>query len=1086
MPLKIIYGTAGTGKTKKCFEYIENIINSTSEKVIYVVPEQYSLDAERNISAQFSKKALDRVEVLSLERLAKRVFSTVGPVMCDFVDDNAKLMIVEKAIIKVSGKFTYFAKSADTTGFSADILDLIKLMKKNCVEPHMIKTAAEETDDTNFKYKLYDLYLIYNEYNNFFKFPYADSDNNMELLAEKIKYFSIFRDTHFIFDNFVSFSKQQLMVVTSLMKHTPCVIVTLTTDDLTYNNQFQVFYKSKLTADTLLQIAFENNIQVLPNVYLYNKNKTNNEFDFLVSEYFANVHKKYTEATKNLFICKSGNFNGEVEQVAHQIIKLVRENGYRFSDFAVVSRKSDVYNPIICDVFNRYNIFYNITEAKFSNSNFLYSTMLSIFNVIINKYSFDDVFNFIRSVFCDLDDESKFLLENYVREVGNREKLWKKGTKITFKGGFSDEEFKVICKSIEYVRKCFSTFTDKFDGKKNVSEIIDAYSEFLKYIDAESKIKSVVELFKENGNKAMAEEIVSVYNHIMDSLNQMSTYFSSTYVTFEKFYKILDSALTNTEIDTLPSGVDDVMITTIDRFQASKAKVVFVLGVNEGVIPRGYTSEGIFKDKELKLFGIEDDVIRKHCDENYVIYRLFTSASEKLYISYSTADNEGNGLSPSSIINNLKLLFPEITIIQNFHEKINLIEEVEGVLPTLNKVIKNNATGFWKVVSKWYKDNNPELYNLIINSKNYTNLPAKLQTVNVKNLYGESIKTSISRVEKYNQCQFAYFLRYGLNIDERKEFKIESRDYGTYMHEIIEKFSVFAKEYGWNNITRDLCFEKASEITTTVLNENLSEFYTESERQTYLFKKIVSAMDTVLWNITGFYKNSDYISLGYEVNFDENSEFKPIVLSLSDGTEVKLRGKVDRVDIRQTQNGLFVGIIDYKSSAKELVFEKILCGIQIQLPIYLNAICKNLEEKGNNVIPAAMLYYHIDNPVISGTKDMTDESILKKIETELKMKGIMNESSEIPNMFVTKKNATVEQLNKLCKTAYNQMKSALEKMIQGNININPCKINKSTACDYCPYGNICNFDTQLKDNKYRTYKNVKMEEFFDYVDEMDR
>ena len=1085
MSLKMIYGTVGTGKTQKCFEYIEYVVNSTSEKVIYVVPEQYSLEAERNISALFSKKALDRVEVLSLERLARRVFSTVGPIMCNFIDDNAKLMVVERAIIKVAGKLTYFTKNADVSGFASVILKLIKEFKNNCVDCDTLKNVADTTDNINLKYKLYDLFLIYSEYEKFFDFPYADSDDNMSMLAEKIEKYGLFKNTHFIFDNFVSFSKQQLLAVTSLMKNSPNVLFALTTDSFEYKNKFHLFARAQMTAEKLFEIAYENNIEVLPNVFMDKSYDNNTELDFLRSVYFPDRKKVYTKKTDSLYICKSDNYNNEIDQIACEISRLVREENYRYRDFAVLTRSTDVYYPIIRDTFERYGIFFNVTESKYSNSNFLYDALLSIFDVVINKYSFDSVFGFIHSCLCNIDEESKFLLENYILEAGNREQIWTEDKELKFKGGFTDVEFGKIYDALKFVRNCFSSFTNNFKGRKNVSEIIAAYSYFLNYVDAENIVKNVVKKFRDTGNNELSEETLSVYNHIIKTLNQMGLYFGDVSVTFEKFYKILNSSLSNTEIDALPSGVDDVIITEIDRFQASKAKVIFVVGTLEGVIPCGYINEGVLKDNELEILGINNNITQKHCDENYVIYRLFSSATDRFYISYPTADNEGKGLSPSPLVSNIKSIFPEVTEMENIYSKINMLDEVEGVIPTFNKVIKNNNQGFWKVVSNWYKNNRPQMYDIIKNAENYTNLPSKLQNDVVRKLYGDEIKSSISRVEKYNQCQFAYFIRYGLNVDERKEFKIEARDYGTYMHEIIEKFSLFAEKFGWANITEEICKEKALEITNNVLNENLSEFYTESKRHSYQFKKIISAMNTVLWNITHFYQQSGYISLGHELCFDENSAYEPITLTLSDGTVVKLRGKVDRADIRHTENGDFVSIVDYKSSAKDISFEKILCGIQIQLPVYISAVCKNLEKKGSNVIPAAMLYYHIDDPIIVGDKNMSDEDISAELEKQLKMHGIMHENSDIPSVFVAKKNATINQINKLCTTAYKQMKNALEKMMQGNININPVYGDNSTACDYCPFGYICNFDKNFKDNKYRKYKKIKMEEFFDYVNEMD-
>lgn len=1085
MSLKIIYGAVGTGKTKKCLEYIDYIISSTSENVVYVVPEQYSLEAERKISSLYSERAMDRVEVLSLERLAKRVFSTVGPVMCDFVDDNAKLMVVEKSIIKVSGKLTYFTRNADVSGFASIILGLIKELKGNCVDCETLRQIIDSCDNIILKYKFYDLLLIYEEYEKFFAFPYADSDNTMNMLSEKIEKYGLFKKTHFIFDNFVSFSKQQIRVISSLLKNSPSLIFSLTTDSLEYKNKFNLFFESQKTAGILFELAYENNVEVLPNVFLSKSYEQNVELEFLRSNYFADKKSLYPEKTNALYICKSDNYNNEIDQIAREICRLVREENYRYKDFAVITRSTDVYYPIIRDVFERYGIFYNISESKYSKGNFLHNALLSVFEVVINKYSFDSVFDFVRSCLCGLDDESKFLLENYVLEAGNREQIWTVDKELTFKGDFSEYELNKIDFALKYVRKCFASFTHNFNGRKKVKEIVSAYSEFLKFVNAEDKIKNVIKQLKQNYNNELSEETVSVYNHIISSLNQMSLYFGDTFVTFEKFYKILNSALSNMEINALPSGVDDVMVNTIDRFQASKAKVVFVVGTSEGVIPCGYINEGIFKDSELKVLGIEDDVIQKHSCENYLIYRLFASATDKLYISYPVADNEGKGISPSSVISNIKSLFLNVTELQNIYEKLNMLEEVEGIIPTFNKVIAKNNEGFWNTVSRWYKAKRPDMYEIIINAENYTNLPIKLQKDTVKNLYGTDIKSSISRVEKFNQCQFAYFIRYGLNVDERREFKIEARDYGTYMHEIIEKFSLYAEDFGWKNITEEICEEKAFEITNNVLSENLSEFYTESKRHTYLFKKIISTMNTVLWNITCFYQQSGYVSLGHELSFDEDSQYSPITLTLSDGTIIQLRGKVDRADIRQTENGDFVNIVDYKSSSKDINFEKILCGIQIQLPIYIKAVCENLEKKGNKVIPAAMLYYHINDPVINGDKNMSDEDIVSEIDKELKMRGIIHESADIPSLFVAKKNATINQIDKICNTAYKQMKSALEKMMRGDININPVFGNNSTACDYCPYGNICNFDPDFKDNKYRKYKKIKMEEFFDYVDQMD-
>ena len=1085
MSLKVIYGMAKTGKTTECFNIIDNIINSSTSKVLYIVPEQYSLQTERNVSAKFSKRAMDRVEVLSFERLAGRVFSMVGPVICDYLDDNAKIMLVEKSIIKCSGKLAYFNKSSETTGFASVVYDAIKTFKKNCITVGMLRDLAENTEQISLKYKLRDLVLLYEEYNKFFNLPYADTDDNLTLLAEKIEKFNLFEDTYIIFDNFMSFTKQQLKVIEVLLKKSLGVIVTLTADDLEYKNKFQLFYKAKLTAKALFELAYDNNVEVMPNQFMSKCYLENDELGFLQNNYFASSRKTYDEKTKNLVVCKSGSYNDEIEQIAAEISRLVREENYRYKDIALLTRSADIYYPIVKDVFERYGIFYNITEPSFTYNNFMYTALMSVFDIMQSNYSFDSVFDFVRSPLCTLDDYDKFLLENYVIEVGNTPKLWTSDDEVSFQGGFSDYDFKRVKSALYFVRECINAFSSKFKGRKKVQDITEAYADFLEYIKAENTVKMLVSEHRTNGDMQSANEISAVYNRVVASINQMTLYFGDTSITFEKFCRILKAGLLDTELDSIPSGVDDVQVTAIDRFQASTAKVVFVAGVTDGVLPCGYINEGILKDSELRELGIEEDVMQKHCDENYVIYRMFCSASEKLYLSYPMADNEGNSVSPSSVLAEIGRIFTNVKQLQNVYLKLNSLEEVEGVTPTFNKVIQNKENGFWSVVAELYKNNKPELYDIITNASKYRNQPKMLFSDVAKKLYGEKINSSISRVECYNRCAFAYFIRYGLNVEERREFHIDPSDYGSFAHEIIEKFSLFADEYGWDKITEELCFEKASEITYSVLKENLSEFYTGSERYTYLFNKIVNTMKTVLWNISQFYQESEYVSLGYEISFADDGEFEPINITLSDGTEVKLRGKIDRADVMRTENGDFVSIVDYKSGAKEIEFEKILCGIQIQLPVYIDAVCRSMSGKGSKTIPAAMLYYHINDPIISGDESMDDEEIAKQIKAKLKMKGIIHEDGGISGAYAVKKDATSSQIEKLCKTAYRQVKNALEKLVSGNISINPVATTNSSACAYCPYGNICNFDPALEDNSYKNYKKLNMEEFFAYVDELD-
>lgn len=1086
MPLKIVYGVSGSGKTAHCFKQIENIIDTSASRVVYMVPEQYSLETERKISAKFSEKAMDRVEVLGFERLADRVFSTVGPAVCDFLDDNSKMMIIEKVLIKLRGKLTYFTKDAEVTGFAGLLLDIIKMLKTNCITAERLYEVAKMSDSEKFKYKMYDLSLILNEYNSFFDFPYADSDDNPLLLAKKIEEFGLFGDTYVFLDGYVSFSKQQLAVLRALMKNCLCVTVALTCDSLGYKDDFDLFFRSKITADTLYSMAADDGVCVFPNLYLNPPDCSFGETEFLKQNYFSVSPKIYEKPTENLAVCKSKNKAGEAELAAAEICRLVREENYRYGDIAVVVKDVSEYASVLQNAFSGYGIFYNIDRSLASQFNFIHSAMMSIFEIVISNYSFDSVFGFVKSPFCNLCDKDKFLLENYVIEVGNTPSLWKGNGEVSFAGSFSDYEFELVKKAVRYVKKCISAFTDNFSGRKSVSEIVKAYSLFLEHTEAETVVKNIVSKMRADGKLGAAAELLSAFNHIITSLNRMELYFGDEKITFEKFYKILLAGIKNTDLDKIPTGVDDVTVTSVERFQATSARAVFVLGVCEGSIPCGYVNEGILKDDELLALGIDESVLKKHCDENYKIYRIFASAKEKLYLSYPCSDSDGGGVAASSVIHTAETIFPRIKRMQNVFEKLNPLDGLEGVVPTYNKVIANSAKGFWQQPMIWFKNNIPSLYETALAAQGYINTPKKLVSQNVETLYKtDGMKSSISRIEQYNRCAFAYFVRYGLNVRERNEFEISSSDYGSYMHEIIELYSKFADSFGWKNIDKSLCEKKAEEITIAVLKKSLSDFYTESERHSYLFKKTVKIMKTALWNITCCYAQSEFVSFGYEVEFDENGVFPPIEIELSGGRKVSLRGKVDRIDLRRTESGDLVCIVDYKSSKKDIDFEKILCGIQVQLPVYLRAVCDGLSKRGENALPAAMLYYHIADPVVSGAKNMSDEEIKKKVFSELKMRGIVLENDSFSGVYTVKKNVTAQRIEKICRTAYSKISDTLEKIVGGNIDINPLRVSGRAVCEYCPYGNVCNFDASFENNRFRSCRNIDMEEFFDYVGKMD-
>ena len=1098
MSLKIIYGKAGSGKTNACFEIMEDILKIKNSNIIYMVPEQFSLQSERRIIENFGGGAVSCVDVLSFERLAQRVFSQVGPVYQDYIDDAGKQMLMQRVLIMLENKLTTLSKAAKNDDFAQTILSTISEFKRHNITPDMLLNFADTTNNAMLKFKLCDLALIYQTYTAQFNSPLADSEDSLSLLCNKIIKHNLFTDTNIIIDAFNSFAPNQLMIIAELLKRSPNIIVTLTTNSLEASDNTDIFYAPKKTVSKLFQIAIENNIEILPNTYIdkCKKYENNPELAHLEENYFKYPAKQYTEKTNNISIFTANNYYGEVENTAMAIIRLCRENNYRYRDIAVITRNLDTYAPLIRHIFSEYNVLFYLDEKFSALKHPFAQAILSLFDIVIHNWNYESLFKWLKSDFSGVEKEYIYMLENYVLAVGSTPKMWTSDEDWTFKSNYSDSDFKKINDIKNNVREPIIKFTKSFKGRKTVSEIATAFVDFLYDVKADEIIQQKAEMLNKNGLIGQCKAFAQAWNYVLYTIDQMVTTLGDEYITFEKFYSILKAGLSGCEIGQIPPTVDEVQVCAIDRFKSQGVKCVFIIGTNDGVFPANFMNEGLLSDADRKLLsdaGIElaEDTVTKQAGENYLIYSSITSAMDKLFFYYPIADNDGKGVNPSSIINRLKNIFPNINKNDNIYIKENELQFIEGVTPTFNKMIENKNKGIWNEVEMWFKENQPQRYNHAISALTYTNMPQKLTKDTVNLLYGDIPSASVSRAEQFNRCEYSYFLKYGLKAKPRTEYKIEPADAGTFMHEIIEHFSLYADELGWKNVNDELCKSKVSEITESVLKKYLGEVFLSSPRFNYLSKKIEKIMSTTLWNIVEFYKQSSFVPLGYEIEFGEGKDcLPPIEIKLENGNDVKLVGKVDRADIWRTDNGNFVSIVDYKSGSKDIDYSEILCGVQIQLPTYINAICKAISEKeGAKCIPAAMLYYKIDSPIINAGRNTTDEEIWLEVQKNLKMRGLTleneNVQQNINSMFLVKQPATGEQIERLCKTAYKKLSSAINGIVKGNISINPARISNKTSCDWCDYPHICQFDTLFPDNKYRSIRKFSREEFFNYVGDVD-
>lgn len=1084
MSLQLIYGRSGSGKTKECFTAAKKLLGAGG-KVLFLCPEHISLLAEKEIAAD---EELFGAESLSFGRLAARVFSKTGPVTADFVDTCTKTMMIKRLLLQNGKKLSVLASCSGDGGFAKSLFDTINTLKSACITPENLRTAAEKAEKTADKLKLCDIALIYEKYNGQFTGTVYDSADSLSLVCEKIEKFRLFSGYTVFADGFNGFSKAQYNVLRVLAKTADKLVVTCPADDLA-DADSRLFFRGVSMADILFTMAHENGIEVLPNIYLdkCRRPAENPELLHLEKNLFSYPAKQYEDKTENITLYTACSYEGEAELAARTVYEMCRGGNYRYRDFAVVCRKPEIYNSVIKKVFGDYNIpVYTNEKINIVKNPFVHE-FLSAFDVITGRFSANSVIRWVKADFHGENTEDIYLLENYITASGSSEKMWR--GELKYNGGLGERDFDAVKQCSKRVFKEILRFADNLKGRKTFKSVTAALKQLLDGCGCEEYIINR----SASLDAQTAQMFVLAYNGLIDTVNKMCGIFGAAPVTTEKYLEILLSGLSGCDIGQIPQTADSVTVSEPDLFKEEK-KVIFVLGANDGVLPKGYLNEGLLSDSDKKLmsdcgFDAPDTSIIKHRAENYLMYSVFTMPSDKLFITYSDADFDGNTLEPSRIIPRILSVFKNCTHIKQVYEKRSALALADAVIPAFNRLTAGKFGANSETAEEWFLKKRPEMYEIIRRAESFDNNPGRLREDIVRGLYGAVPQYSISKAEQFNRCAYSYFLSYGLRAKPRLENKVNPADTGTIMHEIIERFVTENKD-NFKNISDAECEKQAAEITAEVMRGYLSDSYFESSAGKIMQKKISRLMKGLLKNIAEYYRKSGFVLYGCEVDFGgENAAFEPIEITLENGVKVLLTGKIDRVDILKANDKYFVNVVDYKSSDKTIDYGQALFGLQLQLPVYIDAICRFLARRDGTVtVPAAILYCKIDYPPAEGSRDYTPEQIREEIKKNMRMRGLAvchDETAEaMDGVFAVKPDATLSQLERLCEYSYKKLRDTVTDIMSGSISIMPSVSSGKKSCDYCDFFPVCEFDP-LFDNGCRYVSKIKREEFFEYVGKMD-
>lgn len=705
-------------------------------------------------------------------------------------------MLISYILQEQKKNLTFLSRSDENVEI---VTGQIKELKKHMITKEMLEDVIAKTDNEYRKAKLEDIALLYENYQQKIQKSYIDEEDVLTILSEQLEKSDLFKNSIIYIDEFSGFTKQEYEIIRQLLQKVKEVNITICSDNIEYTNDLNdIFYTNKKTANKLIEIAKQEKVDIKEHALKETLPRFRNK-ELLTLE--QNMYKdeliKYEKETKSIELFLAKNPFSEVEQVATTITKLVTNENYRYRDISVITKNIDQYASLISAIFARYNIPIFIDQKKEFSQNILVKYILAFIEILAKNWSYEAMFNFLKTGLNSFSNEEIFELENYCVSYGIKGNKW---YKEDWKIAKNDEELEKLNQTRRKIVEPLLEFKSKLKRTKTAKDIGLALYEFLDENQIYEKLQEKAEDLRKAGNIELSNIYETTWNAVIDIINELEVILPNEIISFEEYTKLLKIGLGTSGLGTIPASVDQVMIADVERSRTHRVKAAFIIGANDGIYPSIHKEEGFLNDSDreyLKTQNIElaKDTKEQLYEENFNIYKAFTIPEEKLYISYVSSDNEGKTLRPSVLIAKLKRIYPNLTKKSDITTKQSIITTKEATFYELLSNIRDFEDGkkiddIWFQIYKIYASDNEykEKLEQALKGLFYKNEPEKIEKENIQNLYGNELKTSISRLEQYKRCAFSFYLKYGLGLNEKSLFEVKSIDTGNFMHDVIDEF----------------------------------------------------------------------------------------------------------------------------------------------------------------------------------------------------------------------------------------------------------------------------------------------------------
>ncbi|MGN1167427.1 MAG: PD-(D/E)XK nuclease family protein [Lachnospiraceae bacterium] len=1099
MPLKFVFGPSGSGKSHFLYNYIIEVSEKNPDQnYIILVPEQFTMQTQKDLVTMHPKHGIMNIDVLSFGRLAYRVFEETGGGNIPVLDDEGKNLILRKIAGDYEGELKVLKGNMKKLGYISEVKSVISEFTQYDIGQEEIERVMEMVGkESGLYYKLNDLKILYRGFSDYLEKKYITKEELLDVLGREIKKSELLKNSTVVLDGFTGFTPVQNRLLKELFIHCRQVVVTVLMDErenpFVYKHPYQLFALSKQMVTSLTEIAKETGTVLEDAEYLYEnipyRFKENPALSFLEHNIFRYEKESYESEQDSICIHVAKNPKEEAFAVVGEIRALVRKSGYRYRDIGLIASSMDAYGDYLEEAFESYGIPVFMDHKRSILLNPYVEYIRSLLNMVEQNFTYDSVFRFLHTNLSGIAYDDVCSMENYVLALGIKGyKKWQERW-IRRPQDMTEDE-------LENLNHCRVTFVEKIDDlvfilkqrRKTVRDITVALYDFIVKEEFQLKLKQQEEEFQTTGELALAKEYAQIYRILIELFDKFVELLGDEQVGLSEYCKLLDAGLSEARVGVIPPSVDQVVAGDVQRTRLKDIKVLFFIGANDVYLPGTLLRTGLLSERDREKFrkeklalapgGKEQAYIQK-----FYLYMNLTKPSEYLHVYYSKVSSDGKSMRPAYLLQELRKLYPAIQVTDEEEKTLYQRELTEKM--GISELVKMVRDDDWKELYSWYlkqPDWKEKVENLI--KAGYYRRPMDGMTENVaRRLYGEDFMNSITRMERFSACAFAHFLTYGLGLKEQPEYEFKPVDLGNVCHRALERYSekIEKEELSWTEVPEEMQNRCIDESVDEAITDYGNSVLYSSARSEYMIVRIKQMLRRTVWALTKQLAAGDFIPSAYELRFAS--------------------GKIDRIDTCVDEDKVYVKVTDYKTGSKEFDVVSLYYGLQLQLMVYMDAAVKIQEKKNpdKEVIPAGVFYYRIQDPFVEKPeKEQGEKAISDEILCALKPDGMVNLKDEVlehldhtaasdsiaapikfnknGSLSKTSKAVSEDTFRAMMQHAMKKVEEAHKAILSGDTAPLPYRRGTESGCDYCKYRHVCGFDLKVPGYHYRDLGKMSKEE----------